>query len=82
MNDDENCITMAHLSEDLNNELNQISSRPQPQSSPKTENLMAMSGAMIKQAITSSAGNMSEAARRLGISRNTLYRRIKSSQPK
>ncbi|MHB1291500.1 MAG: helix-turn-helix domain-containing protein [Sulfuricella sp.] len=32
---------------------------------------------MIAYAVRSSGGNMSEAARRLGISRNTLYRRLK-----
>ena len=31
----------------------------------------------IDRALADSAGNLSEAARRLGISRNTLYRRLR-----
>ena len=82
MNDDEQCITMEHLSEDLSNELKLIACKPQAPAPLKTDNLLAMSELMIRQAITTSQGNMSEAARRLGISRNTLYRRIKLGKQK
>ena len=41
-----------------------------------TENLRELSQATIERAIALARGNMSEAARRLGISRNTLYRRM------
>ncbi len=41
-------------------------------------NLKRLSYSAIARAIQSCNGNMSEAARQLGISRNTLYRRIKS----
>ena len=34
----------------------------------------------IEQVLRSSGGNMAEAARRLGISRNTLYRKLKTRQ--
>jgi len=40
--------------------------------------LRALSDTAIEHAVLASDGNMSEAARRLGISRNTLYRRLKA----
>ena len=40
-------------------------------------NLRQLSGQAIRQVVADTGGNMSEAARRLGISRNTLYRRLK-----
>jgi len=40
-------------------------------------NLRRLSGQAIRQVVADTGGNMSEAARRLGISRNTLYRRLK-----
>jgi transcriptional regulator with PAS, ATPase and Fis domain len=40
-------------------------------------NLKRLSHTAIERAIRASQGNMSQAARRLGISRNTLYRRLK-----
>ncbi len=42
-------------------------------------NLRRLSDQAIQQVIETTQGNMSEAARRLGISRNTLYRRIKQA---
>jgi transcriptional regulator of acetoin/glycerol metabolism len=42
-------------------------------------NLRRLSSSAIERAIQTSGGNMSEAARRLGISRNTLYRRLKQT---
>ncbi|WP_343866152.1 sigma-54-dependent Fis family transcriptional regulator, partial [Caenispirillum bisanense] len=38
--------------------------------------LRRVSDSFIRQTVAASGGNMSEAARRLGISRNTLYRRL------
>jgi DNA-binding NtrC family response regulator len=43
-------------------------------------NLRRLSSHTIQQVIAATGGNMSEAARRLGISRNTLYRRLKQDQ--
>jgi len=43
-------------------------------------NLKRLSSLTIQQVIQATEGNMSEAARRLGISRNTLYRRLKQDQ--
>jgi len=44
---------------------------------PGETNLKRLSQTAIERAIRASQGNMSQAARRLGISRNTLYRRLK-----
>ena len=78
-NDDEHTLRWDHLPDDLIDELRRPASRPtiaETESAPG-ENLQALSAAAITRAIELSAGNMSEAARRLGISRNTLYRRVK-----
>ena len=81
--EDETVITLQHLSEDLARELRKTVRPTTDLPVPAAEqNLTAMSQSMIRQAIQSSAGNMSEAARRLGISRNTLYRHIKVSHSK
>jgi transcriptional regulator of acetoin/glycerol metabolism len=77
LDDDESRIGLRHLSEDLVKELRKPLPRQRGFEMPDTENLLALSDSMISHAVLSSAGNMSEAARRLGISRNTLYRRIK-----
>ncbi|WP_370627457.1 helix-turn-helix domain-containing protein [Rhodoferax sp. PAMC 29310] len=41
------------------------------------QNLDALSRQAIQQALLHSTGNISQAARQLGISRQTLYRKIK-----
>ncbi|WP_368853850.1 helix-turn-helix domain-containing protein, partial [Escherichia coli] len=38
------------------------------------EDLRALTAARIREVLAATGGNVSEAARRLGISRNTLYR--------
>ena len=42
-----------------------------------TVDLRAQSGRTVKQAVQASGGNLSEAARCLGISSNTLYRKLR-----
>jgi len=44
--------------------------------SDSSQNLQQLSRLAIRQALESSSGNMSQAARRLGISRQTLYRKL------
>jgi transcriptional regulator of acetoin/glycerol metabolism len=78
---DETLIGWRHLPDDLAEEL-QRRAVPDAATSPtlpdpEGENLHALSAAAMARAITASQGNMSEAARRLGISRNTLYRRLR-----
>jgi len=77
LSDDRVRIGFHDLSEDLSEELRKLPPKPNP--FPTTENLRALSDSVIEHAVHSSGGNMSDAARRLGISRNTLYRRIKHS---
>jgi transcriptional regulator of acetoin/glycerol metabolism len=70
-------IGWSHLPDDLVDELRKPFPQPMPHTIAAPENLHVLSEAAITRAVAHSCGNMSEAARRLGISRNTLYRRIK-----
>jgi transcriptional regulator of acetoin/glycerol metabolism len=74
---DEHHIGWKHLPDDLAEEL-RWQAPPPATTGAVTENLQELSNATIARAIALSHGNMSEAARRLGISRNTLYRRVRS----
>ncbi|MFZ4539576.1 sigma-54-dependent Fis family transcriptional regulator [Propionivibrio sp.] len=77
---DEDCIAWQHLPDDLAEELTaapQASLRP-PASAGKAQNLDELSRSAIRQALETSSGNISEAARRLGVSRQTLYRKMKA----
>ena len=72
----ESVIGWRHLPDDIAEELR----RPAAEVVPAVEigeDLRALSNAVIGRAVATANGNMSEAARRLGISRNTLYRRLK-----
>lgn len=71
-------IGWQHLPDDLAEELRWPVPPAQATASEATENLRELSQATIARAIALSHGNMSEAARRLGISRNTLYRRMQN----
>jgi len=74
---EEDRITWTHLPDDLAADLRKPTLPTTLRSVTASENLRALSDAAIARAIALSHGNMTEAARRLGISRNTLYRRIK-----
>lgn len=83
---DESALDWHHLPEDMVSELQEAVRSPEvasptPASTADTfmaeANLKRLSGQAIRHVIDATGGNMSEAARRLGISRNTLYRRIK-----
>jgi len=78
LDDEENRIGWQHLPDDLAEDL-RLRRTPEPLMADATENLRDVSAATITRAISQSHGNMSEAARRLGISRNTLYRRLKQA---
>jgi transcriptional regulator of acetoin/glycerol metabolism len=43
----------------------------------RNTNLRLQAGRCVLEAVRTSNGNMSEAAQRLGISRNTLYRKLR-----
>jgi sigma-54 dependent transcriptional regulator, acetoin dehydrogenase operon transcriptional activator AcoR len=78
LDDNEDRIGWQHLPDDLAEDLRQRRA-PEPVLADASENLRDVSAAAIARAISLSHGNMSEAARRLGISRNTLYRRLKQA---
>jgi transcriptional regulator of acetoin/glycerol metabolism len=80
-------IDWWHLPDDLADELRGISA-PEPAVSTASAlspggaaDLKAVSARAVSQAMQSCAGNLSEAARRLGISRNTLYRKLRQLPP-
>ncbi|TCJ15375.1 sigma-54-dependent Fis family transcriptional regulator [Parasulfuritortus cantonensis] len=70
-------IGWAHLPDDLVEELRAPARCLRRAGGEAGEDLRSLSAVAIRRAVEASAGNMSEAARRLGISRNTLYRRLK-----
>ncbi len=74
----EDCIERRHLPEDLVEELTEI---PQVRESAKSrpQNLKELSLSVIRKTLEECRGNVSLAARQLGISRQTLYRRLKEN---
>ena len=74
----ENCIGWAHLPDDVAEELTQAPPAQSPlPPGASLHNLAQMGRQAMQQALESSAGNVSQAARQLGISRQTLYRKLK-----
>lgn len=73
------CLTHAHLPDDLQEELQALASSAPQVSAPLKDGLRAQARRQIEQVLSDCKGNMSEAARRLGISRNTLYRKLRES---
>ena len=73
----EDQIDWQHLSDDMIEELTAIPHTvSQAVTSASPQNLEELSRSAIRQALECSSGNISEAARRLGISRQTLYRKL------
>jgi len=73
---DETRIDWRHLPDDLIEEL-QDSGRQTPPPETTGQNLAELSRTAIQQALEQNRGNLSAAARQLGISRQTLYRKLK-----
>jgi len=74
LEDDETLLRMHHLSEEALAELN---AKPSPRAVEICgTTLRAHSDAMMTAAIAEAGGNIAAAARNLGISRNTMYRRL------
>jgi transcriptional regulator of acetoin/glycerol metabolism len=73
----EDCIDWPHLPDDVAEELSAPAQAVTAAAAAgASQSLEELSRSAIRQALQSSGGNMSQAARRLGISRQTLYRRL------
>ena len=72
----ESCIGWAHVPDDLLAELQQR--QRMPASQRPAQNLRELSQQAIAQALENTRGNVSAAARQLGIARQTLYRRLQA----
>jgi transcriptional regulator of acetoin/glycerol metabolism len=79
LEEDEDVLRMHHLSEDALRELTAKPAAPTAETCATT--LRAQSDAMIAAAVAEAGGNIAAAARNLGISRNTLYRRLSALRP-
>ena len=79
MDEGESCIDWQHLPDDLADDLRQA--LPQAQESAAAGDCLGslrdLERRSIQQALTEAQGNVSAAARSLGVSRNTLYRRLR-----
>jgi len=70
-------ITEAHLSDDFLED--QRDAVPPPRAEDASaRTLLQSEAALIQSAVDAAAGNISEAAKRLGISRNTIYRKLRA----
>ncbi|HKB55865.1 MAG TPA: sigma-54-dependent Fis family transcriptional regulator [Ramlibacter sp.] len=76
LDDSEVLIDWAHLPDDLALDLRAATSARDQADADADLRLSAER--TVKQIVESSGGNLSEAARRLGISRNTLYRKLRT----
>ena len=72
---DETVVTMAMLPEDLQDEL-QTTTLPSARHAEADGSLREIAQTRIREALTSLDGNVSAAAKRLGISRSSLYRKL------
>jgi len=73
----ETCINWLHLSDDLTEELQCCGAMVTDACTAQSGNLAEMSRLAIRQALQDAHGNISAAARQLGVSRQTLYRKLK-----
>jgi transcriptional regulator of acetoin/glycerol metabolism len=79
LNPEEDRINWQHLSDDLLEELNATPQNNQINLAERQpQNLKELSLFAIQQSLENSRGNVSAAARQLGISRQTLYRKMNS----
>jgi transcriptional regulator of acetoin/glycerol metabolism len=81
MDADESLICWEHLPDDLLTALRTLSvtvNAPFEEGTELQSDLRAQSRKAIEQAVENCNGNLSQAARQLGISRNTVYRRMRS----
>lgn len=74
----ERMIRLDHLPDDLREELAQLARQPQGPDRNRVAR-PPLDTAQVARTVAACEGNLSEAARRLGISRNTLYRRLREA---
>lgn len=79
MDPDEVCVSWLHMPDDLYSELQTLSQDLYDSPAPPPQNLQQLSQQAIAHALENTRGNMSAAARQLGISRQTLYRKLQPS---
>ncbi len=72
----EACISWGHMPDDLLDELQLLGGMARAAPAAPPQNLHELAKAAIQQALENARGNVSAAARQLGISRQTLYRRL------
>ena len=71
-------ITEEHLSDDFLEDVRGVPAPIGPTASgARMHTLGESEAALIQAAVDAAGGNISEAAKRLGISRNTLYRKLR-----
>ncbi len=78
LDEHEDCIDRQHLPDDLIEELTEMPHISENAHRPP-QNLKELSMSAIRQTLEECRGNVSQAARQLGISRQTLYRKLKNN---
>ncbi|RYE72956.1 MAG: AAA family ATPase, partial [Oxalobacteraceae bacterium] len=76
LDDGEDVVTVALLGEEVREAPGAASLEP-ASAAPLSGDLRQLAQASIRETLSAVSGNVSEAARRLGVSRNTLYRRLR-----
>ena len=75
----ETCISWLHMPDDLVDELQTLSQDLPDYPAPPPQNLQQLSQKAIEHALENARGNVSAAARQLGISRQTMYRKLQGA---